>query len=142
MQSRDKTRLSVLRTILADITNSSKTSTPITNDILLLNLLKKRSNSVQQSIQQFYEADRKDLVAAEEEQLHVLEEYVGSIKAMTDGEIEIELQKVVESLKSEGVADLKTADVMKRSVAPGGPFDGRIVSKGDIARIVKKVLQK
>jgi uncharacterized protein YqeY len=142
MVARDKPRLTVLRAILADITNSSKTSTPITDDVRLLALLKKRVAATRQSLEQFYEADRKDLVAGEEEQLRILEEYTGTIKTMGDEEIHSELVTLVARLcKEKGGEDLTTAEVMKKSSAPGGPFEGKTVSKGDIARVAKQILQ-
>jgi len=141
-RDRDKTRLSVLRAILSDITNSSKANQPVNSDISLLVLLRKRIAASRQAVEQFYEADRKDLVASEEDQLRVLEEYAGSIKTMSDSEIQSVLAELVTKMRKEkGEDSLTTPEVMKRSVGSGGPFEGRIVSKGDIARIVKQVLQ-
>jgi uncharacterized protein len=142
MRAKDAPRLAVLRAVLADITNSTKTNQPVNNDILLLGLLRKRVAAAQQSVEQFYEADRKDLVATEEAQLRILEDYAGAIKTMSDSEIEGVLVDLVKQIREEKGSDaVTTADVMKRTSAAGSPFQGRMVSKGDIARIAKRVCQ-
>jgi uncharacterized protein YqeY len=138
MRARDKPRLSVLRAILADITNSSKTSSPIKDDLSLLVLLKKQMGPIRQSIQEFYEADRKELVAIEEAQLKVLEEYAGNIKVMNEHEVRATVEKQVGELMSGGHR-INVGEVMKKCVGPGGAFEGRMVEKSLIAKVVKEV---
>src|SRR3954471_6261859 len=53
MRAKDTARLSVLRSLLADITNASKTSSPITNDVALLALLRKRISASQTATDEF-----------------------------------------------------------------------------------------
>ena len=43
MKAKDTPRLNVLRALLADVTNSAKTSNPIKTDMQLLSLLRKRA---------------------------------------------------------------------------------------------------
>jgi uncharacterized protein YqeY len=140
MRARDTARLSVLRAVLADITNLSKTSTPVKDDLALLVLFKKRMSTVRQSIQEFYEADRKDLVAKEEEQLKVLEDYAGNIKVLSQHEVRSIVESQVDELQASGkVASL--SDVMKKCVGPGGAFEGKMVEKSIVASTVKEVLE-
>jgi uncharacterized protein YqeY len=139
MRARDTPRLNVLRAVLADITNLSKTNTPVKDDLALLALLKKRMGSVRQSIQEFYEADRKELVAKEEEQLKVLEDYASNIQVLSQHEVRAVVEAQVDELQANG----KTAtlsEVMKKCTGPGGAFEGQMVEKSLVASTVKEVL--
>jgi uncharacterized protein YqeY len=131
--------LSVLRGVLADITNSTKTATPINDDLALLSLLKKRISVSKGSIQEFLENDRKDLVTKEQEQLSVLEEYAGDVKTMGEEELLKVVTEVIESLQHGG-KKLTVGDAMKRIIGPGSALDGQMVEKAVVARIVKQVL--
>jgi uncharacterized protein len=139
MRARDTARLSVLRGVLADITNSTKTATPIKDDIALLALLRKRISTSKHSIQEFSQADRKELVTNEEEQLGVLEEYAGEVKTIREDDIRIAIAEVVGNLRSDG-KQLTVGDVMKRTMGPSGALHSKIVEKSVVARIAKEVL--
>jgi uncharacterized protein len=140
MRSRDKTRLSALRSILADVTNSSKTSSPIKDDLALLSAIRKRIESTKQSIQQFYEAGRKDLVGSEEESLRVLEEYAAGVKTMTVQEVREQILQVLDNQRDRA-GKLSISDVMKACVGPGGAFEGRMVEKSLVAKTVREIVQ-
>ncbi|KAF2671549.1 GatB/YqeY domain-containing protein [Microthyrium microscopicum] len=140
MRARDKPRLTVLRAILADITNSSKTAAPVNDDLALLALIKKKMGTTRQSIQEFYEADRKDLVAKEEEELNILEGYAGDIKVMTEHEVRAVVQKVVDELSASG-HKVNIGEVMKACTRPDGAFEGHMVEKSLIAKVVKEVVE-
>ncbi|KAF2403357.1 GatB/YqeY domain-containing protein [Trichodelitschia bisporula] len=139
MRARDQVRLAVLRGVLADITNLSKTASPVQDDLNLLALLKKRIASGKNSVQEFYEADRKDLVFKEQEQLAILEEYASGVKTMGETEIRDAVKATVESLRTEG-KKLALGDVMKRAIGPGGVLEGKPVEKPLVARIIKEEL--
>lgn len=139
MRNKDTPRLAVLRAIIADITNSTKTQSPITDDISLLSLLKKRISASRAAVEEFYQADRKDLVIKEEEQLRILEDYAGKIRTMGAEEIRDLVEKLVESLRSDS-KQLVIGDVMKRAFGPEGIFEGKMVEKGEVVKAVKKVL--
>ena len=139
MRSKDTPRLAVLRAIIADITNSTKTQSPISDDISLLSLLKKRISASRAAVEEFCQADRNDLVAKEEEQLKILEDYAGTIRTMGAGEIRDLVVKLVESLRSDS-RQLAVGDVMKRAFGPEGVFEGKMVEKSEVAKAVKEVL--
>lgn len=139
MRSKDAPRLAVLRSILADITNSTKTTSPIQDDISLLSLLKKRVSASRTAVQEFYQADRKDLVAKEEQQLRILENYAGEIKTIDEMEIRKTVTKLVESLRSDS-RKLAMGDVMKRAFGPDGAFEGKMVEKSEVVKVIKEVL--
>ena len=111
MRTKDTPRLAVLRAIIADITNSTKTHSPISDDISLLSLLKKRISASRAAVEEFCQADRKDLVAKEEEQLRILDDYASKIRTMDAGEIRGLVIKLVESLRSDS-RQLAVGDVM------------------------------
>ncbi|KAK1079681.1 hypothetical protein LTR48_008033, partial [Friedmanniomyces endolithicus] len=73
MQQKDKTRLAVVRALLADVMNAAKTSSPIQTDMQLLSLLRKRVAAAQTAKAEFAGAGRQDLVEQEEQQAKVLE---------------------------------------------------------------------
>jgi uncharacterized protein YqeY len=139
MRARDASRLAVLRGILADVTNSSKTSSPVKDDLGLLAILKKRRNTSQKAVEDFYLADRKDLVVKEQEQINILEEYAGTVQTMDEKEVRAVIEQVIESLRSDG-RQITLGDAMKRTIGPGGALEGRSVEKPVVARIVKEVV--
>jgi uncharacterized protein YqeY len=137
MRAKDTVRLGVLRAILADITNASKTSSPITDDLSLLSVLKKKMSQTQTSIEEFYQADRKDLVAKEQGQLDVLQEYVGCVKVMGREEVREVVRGTVEQIRSDG-RKIALGDVMKRVTGPGGKLEGRMVEKSTVVSVIKE----
>jgi hypothetical protein len=139
LRAKDKTRLSALRSLLADVTNSSKTASPIKDDLTLLVAIRKRIASTKQSIQQFSEAGRPELVASEEESLRVLEEYAGNVKTMSAEEVRDQILQVVARLRESG-DKLHAGEVMKACLKPGGVFDGRMVEKALVAKTVTEVV--
>jgi uncharacterized protein YqeY len=139
MRARDTSRLAVLRGILADVTNSSKTSSPVKDDLGLLAILKKRRNTSQKAVEDFYLADRKDLVVKEQEQINILQEYAGTVQTMDEKEVRAVIEQVIESLRSDG-RQITLGDAMKRTIGPGGALEGRSVEKPVVARIVKEVV--
>jgi hypothetical protein len=102
MQKKDQARLSVLRGLLAEITNASKTDKPIANDSSLFLLLRKKLAAGEDSVQEFQKAKREDLVAKEEEQIKVLREYIGGIDVFSGEELRKTVEGVVEESKNAG----------------------------------------
>lgn len=141
MRSKDAPRLAVVRSILADITNSTKTSSPIQDDLSLLSLLKKRIAASRTAVEEFYQADRKDLVAKEEEQLRILETYAGEIKTMDGAEVRNIVTKLVESLRADG-RKFAMGDIMKRAFGPEGAFEGKMVEKSEVSKVIKEILSR
>jgi len=139
LRSKDVPRLAVLRSILADVTNSSKTSSPINDDLSLLSLLKKRISSSRNAVEEFYKADRKDLVVKEEEQLRILEDYAHEVKTMDETDIRRTVTNLVESVRSDS-RKITMGDVMKRAFGPGGAFEGKMVEKSEVVKAIKDML--
>jgi len=98
MQNKDKTRLLVLRTLLADITNASKTAKPVSSDRELYILLKKKIASASDAVEGFKKANRDDLVQKEEEQLAILKGYIGGIDVVSEEEMRAAVEKTIEEM--------------------------------------------
>ncbi|MCJ1405902.1 hypothetical protein MMC11_009133 [Xylographa trunciseda] len=139
MKARDTNRLNVLRGILAETTNASKTSTPLRTDIQLLSLLKKRAAASKAAAQEFGAAKRDDLKDNEEAQVAVLEEYASTIKTIEEHEVVETIAKVVGEMRTQGVS-VNIGNVLKAVLGVGGALDGKPVEKAEVARIVKRVL--
>ncbi|KAF4307655.1 aspartyl glutamyl-tRNA amidotransferase subunit b-related protein [Botryosphaeria dothidea] len=144
MRSKDSAKLAVVRSILNDITNASKTAKPISDDVQLRALLLKKINQSKDAAQQFRDARREDLAEKEDSSATVMKTYVGEIEDSMGGLVAVEeLQRVVkETVDSWQDGKLVMGKVMEKITGPGGALDGRMVEKGDLAKAVKEALGK
>jgi len=141
MKAKDTNRLSVLRGLLAEVTNQAKTSSPVKTDMQMLSLLRKRTASAKAASDEFKAAGRQDLVEKEDGQVQVLEEYAEGVETMSLDDVREAVVKTVDEVKQEsGKANM--GDVLKKLLGPGGNLDGKPVEKKDVAAIVKEVLAK
>lgn len=125
MKAGDKVRLQTIRSIRALILEFEKSGTgkefsPEEELKLLTSAAKKRKDS----IEQFRNAGRNELVEAEEKELAVLQEYLP--KQLTDSEIIAEIKKIAESIGASSVDDFSKLmpEVMKNLK---GRADGKVV---------------
>ncbi|MCJ1288271.1 hypothetical protein MMC26_007626 [Xylographa opegraphella] len=139
MKAKDTNRLNVLRGILAETTNASKTSTPIKTDLQLLSLLKRRAAASKAAAQEFGAARRDDLKEKEEAQVALLEEYASKVKTVGPDELTEAIAKTVEELRTSSVS-VNIGSVLKAVSGPGGVLDGKPVEKSEVARMVKGML--
>lgn len=140
LKVKDTNRLSVLRGILADVTNSAKTSTPIKTDMQLLSLLRKKAAASNNAKEEFKAAGRDDLVEKEEAQVAVCEEYASSVETVSEGDIRRAVTQVVEEVKAVAQGKANMGDVLKKVLGPGGNLEGKPVERSEVAKIVKQVL--
>ena len=141
MKAKDMNRLNVLRSLIADVTNSAKTNTPIKTNMQLLSLLKKRATAAKQAGEEFEAAGRQDLGAKEKEQAGVFEEYAEGVEMMSDNDVRDAVIRIVEDVKAKQPGGkLNMGDVLKQLLAPGGSLDGKPVERSEVAKIVKQVL--
>ncbi|KAF2264080.1 GatB/YqeY domain-containing protein [Lojkania enalia] len=121
MRSKDKQRLDVLRTLLASITNASKTPSPIATDYHLSKLLLKQITASQKAIQEFQAAKRDDLIEKERGQVEVLEGYMKEIPTMEVEEMKQIIKDAIEELGDEA----RFGSVMKKvkQAVAGRPAD-------------------
>jgi hypothetical protein len=140
LRAKDKPRLGALRSLLAEVTNSSKTPHPIADDLALLGAINRRIAATRAAVEEFGQAGRPDLVASEEASLAVYREYAGEVKTMGDEEIREVILQVVAGLR-EGGKTVNAGAVIRDCLRHGGPFEGRMVSKGSIARLADKTVK-
>lgn len=141
MLEKDTNRLSVLRSLIADVTNAAKSNTPIKTDMQLLSLLRKRQAAANQAKQEFEAAGRRDLVEKEEGQVVVLEQYAESMDMLSADEIRDAVMKAVDEVKEQqSVGKTNMGDVLKKVLGTGGSLDGKAVDRKEVTRIVKEVM--
>lgn len=140
MQDKDKNKLNVLRALLSQSLNASKTSSPIVTDMQMLALVRKNAAASKQAAQEFVEAGRQDLADKEAEQMKIMEEYIGEVKTVGEEEIRKVVGEVVDALKggAEG-AKLQMGEVLKK-VFSKEVLGEKNVERADVARIVKELL--
>lgn len=138
MQNKDSTRLAVLRSLLSQTLNASKTSKPINTDMQMLALIRKSVNASRAAQEEFKGAGRMDLAEKEANQVKIMEEYAGGVEVVGEEEIRGTVKSVVDAMKSEGVK-VQMGEVLKKVFSPEVLGD-KPVEKGDVARIVKEIL--
>ena len=132
-------RLDVLRGLIAETTNAAKTSTPVTTDSHMLNLIRKKVKSSQGALAEFEAAGRADLKDREAAQIGVLEDYVKDSNVMSEEDMAQAVQDSIGRLRTERQKTDK-GSVMKALIGPGGALDGQLVDKKDVARLVDGML--
>ena len=132
-------RLNVLRAVLAETTNASKTSSPVKTDVQLLSLLRRRAAASKAAAQEFSAANRDDLREKEDAQIAVIEEYASGIDTVGQEEIKEVVTRVIGKMRVDGHT-INAGVVLKAIFAPGGQLDGKPVEKAEVARIVKGML--
>lgn len=140
MREKDTNRLNVLRALLAEVTNAAKTNKPISTDMQLLSLLRKRAASAKSAGEEFKSAGREDLMEKEEGQAKMMEEYADAVETMSKDELRDAVIKTVEEVKGATNGKINMGDVLKKLLGPGGHLDGKPVERSEVARIVKEVL--
>ncbi|KAF2437861.1 GatB/YqeY domain-containing protein [Karstenula rhodostoma CBS 690.94] len=133
MRAKDKPRLTVLRALLAEITNASKTDRPIDQDPALYSLLAKQIKASNAAVEEFVNAKREDLVEKERAQILILEGFLN--------QIEVVKEETVRQFAEEAVADSEgrvnvgavIGKVMKK-------IGGKPVDKSMVGRVIEEVL--
>jgi uncharacterized protein YqeY len=130
-------RLDVLRGILAETTNQSKTSSkPLSSDGQILSILRKRAKAAEDAAAGFKAAKRVDLTEKEMSQLGVLEEYINGVETVGEEEIRKIAAEVIGQRRLDGLPVTK-GNVLKALKGPNGAFGDRNVEMGTVAQIVE-----
>ncbi len=135
MKARDQVALRALRAIKAAIllaeTAEGNTGGGLTPDDEL-KLLIKQAKQRRDSIEQFRQSGREDLVVHEEEELRVIEIYLP--KALSADELEAEIKIIINETGATSAKDMgKVMGVASKTLA--GKADGKLISE-----IVKRLL--
>ena len=125
MRSGDTVKRSVIRLVMAAISNAEIARRGALEDSDILGILAKEARLRQESIEAFKQGDRPDLVAQEEAELAVLQEYLP--QQMTREEIVAAARGVITEVGAQGLGD--KGKVMPKLVAQlKGRADGREIN--------------
>ncbi len=125
MRGGDKVRRSVIRLVLADIKNAEIARQATLEDSDILGIIAKGARQHQESIDAFRQGNRQDLVAQEEAEIAILQEYLP--RQMTRDEIIAEAHRVMEEVGAQGPGD--KGKVMPKLIAQlKGRADGREIN--------------
>ena len=125
MRSGDKLRLSVLRLVLAAVKNAEIAKQTTLEDTDVLGVIAKEARQRHESIEAFKQGNRPDLVAQEEGELSVLQEYLP--QQISRDEIIEAARKIIEEVGAEGPRD--KGKVIPRLIAElKGKADGREIN--------------
>lgn len=132
MRAKEKDLLMTVRTILAAIKQQEVDTREDLNDTDVLSILDKLSKQRRESISQFKEAGRDDLVAQEEMELGFLQRYLP--EPLSDEEVQT---LVTEAIASSGAESMKEMGKVMAILKP--QVQGR-ADMGKISGIIKSVL--
>ena len=133
MRGGDKVRRLVIRLVMAAIRNAEISKQADLDDADILGIIAKEVRQRRESIEAFKQGNRQDLVAQEEAELTILNEYLP--KQMTHEEIIVAARRVIEELGAQGPGD--KGKVMPKLIAQfKGKADGR-----EINAVVTELLQ-
>jgi len=125
MRGGDKVRRSVIRLVMAAIRNAEIAKQADLDDTDILGIIAKEVRQRRESIEAFKQGDRQDLVAQEEAELTILNEYLP--QQMTREEIITTARQVIEGVGAQGPGD--KGKVMPKLIAQlKGRADGREVN--------------
>lgn len=147
MRAKDAPRLSVLRSVLSAANEAARQEKEVKTDAQVVALLKKTAAGLAQAIEEAQKADRPDLVAKEEAQVRVVDEYVAQADVdppLSEEETRAILQERLAALRAAAGADEKTVvntlrtETKKLAWAPAGKH----VEVGAAMQILNDLLKK
>lgn len=134
MRSQDKLRLSTIRMLLSAVKNKEIDLRVKLTDEEVIETITSQVKQRRDSIEQFTNAGRLDLVEKEEAELKILQGFLP--KQLTPEEIDPEVEKAVAEAEASGMKDLgKVMKLLMPRVA--GRADGKLVSEKVRERLSK-----
>lgn len=126
MKGGDRVRTSVIRLTMAAIKNAEIARQATLNDGDILGIIAKQVKQRQESIESFKQGNRPDLMAQEEAEMAILNEYLP--QQMSREEVIAEARRVVAELGAVGPGD--KGKVMPQLIAKlKGRADGRVINE-------------
>ncbi|MFC1992662.1 GatB/YqeY domain-containing protein [Chloroflexota bacterium] len=126
LKSGDKVKRSVIRMTMAAIINAEIARGAALEDPDVLGVIAKEAKKHHESIEAFKQGNRQDLVAQEEAELAILNEYLP--QQMTREEIVVEARRVIEEVGAQGPSD--KGKVMPKLIPQlKGRADGREINE-------------
>ena len=132
MRAKDKDRLMTIRTLLAAIKQQEVDTREDVDDSHVLAILDKQSKQRRESIKQFTEANRDDLVAQEELELGFIQEYLP--EPLSDDDIQA---LITEAIEATGATSMKEMGKVMSHIKPKA--QGR-ADMGKISGLIKAAL--
>jgi len=125
MRGGNKVRRSVIRLVLAAVQNAEIARQAALEDSDILGIIAKEARQHQESIEAFRQGNRHDLVAQEEAEMVILNEYLP--RQMARDEIIAEARRVIKEVGAQGPSD--KGKVMSKLIAKlKGKADGREIN--------------
>jgi len=125
MRGGDKVRRDVIRLLMADIKNAEIARQADLEDTDILGIIAKRVRQQKESVEAFKQGNRDDLVAKEEAEMTVLQQYLP--QQMAREEIIAIARRVIDEVGAQGPAD--KGKVMPKLIAQlKGRADGREIN--------------
>ena len=125
LRGSDKVRVSVIRLVMAAIKNAEIARRDTLNDADILGIIAKDIRQHRESVDAFRQGNRGDLVAQEEAEIAILQEYLP--QQMTREEIITEARRVIAEVEAQGLRD--KGKVMSQLIAQlKGKADGREIN--------------
>jgi uncharacterized protein YqeY len=122
----DKVRRSVIRLVFAAVQNSEIARQAALEESDILGIIAKEARQRQESVEAFKQGNRQDLVAQEEAELAILQEYLP--QQMTKDEVIAEARRIIEEVGAQGPGD--KGKVMPKIIAQlKGRADGREINE-------------
>ena len=126
LRNEDKVRRSVIRLVMSAIKNTEISQQADLTDPDILGIIAKEVKQRRESIEAFKQGNRQDLVAQEEAEMAVLEEYLP--QQMTRDEIIAEARRVIAEVGAQGPGD--KGKVMPKLIPQlKGRADGREINE-------------
>lgn len=128
MKNKDNDRVNVLRLIKSELVKKEKEGKEVTEQIES-NVLMKMVSQREDSIAQFTQANRMDLVEKENKELSIIKEFAP--KQVSDEDIVVETEKIISTIGAVTMKDMKTilAEVQKVYPTANGKLVSQIVKK-------------
>ncbi len=122
----DKVRRSVIRLVFAAVQNTEIARQAALEESDILGIIAKEARQRQESVEAFKQGNRQDLVAQEEAELAILQEYLP--QQMTRDEVIAEARRIIEEVGAQGPGD--KGKVMPKIIAQlKGRADGREINE-------------
>ena len=126
LRSGDKLRCSVIRLTMSAIRNAEIAKQAELEEADILGVIAREARQRKESIEAFRQGGRQDLVAQEEAELAILNEYLP--KQMSRDEITVAARKVIDEVSAQGLRD--KGKVMSKLVPQlKGKADGREINE-------------
>lgn len=131
MKAGDKQRLGTLRLMASDIKQREVDDRITPDDTIVIAILDKMSKQRRESIRQYGEAGRDDLVAVEQAELDIIADYMPA--AMSDEEIDILIADAIDRTGASTIKDMGKVMAQVKPLAQG---------RADMSAVSQRIKQR